>query len=287
LKTFCTLSDKNYLPLGKALVQSLSKHTKSDWRMYYLCLDEETFKEVSNLDKVVAIPLRKVEESNKDLVRYKETAAYNEYCWSLASAFCKYILSFESVDHVMYIDSDIFFYKDPQIIFDEQGSKSIGIIRHRHNTSSSPDGEYNVGVVFFRNDPPGRACVAWWNNAIVNRTNPELATCGDQKYLEKFYEMFPSSTKILDETFAHTAPWNFRLYIYDNYFSKGTLIWGDKEQPLVFNHFSRIKITEQGIDPTGGHYADHTLGFQVFNIPAVRHMYLEYAREIGKEEVSS
>ena len=57
-------------------------------------------------------------------------------------------------------------------------------------------------------------------------------------------------------------------------------MWGDKKQPLVFNHFSRVSYNEETgeIIPTNGNYADHTLNFQVFTIPVVRNFYIEYAK---------
>ena len=178
----------------------------------------------------------------------------------------------------MYIDSDIYFYKDPQIIYDELGNKSIGIIRHRHNTSSSVDGEFNVGIIYFKNDTEGVECLRWWNDCILESLRPDLATCGDQKYLEEFPKMY--DTAILDKTFAHGAPWNYRLYVYDNFHRDGTVTWGDKVQPLVFNHFSKFSLDDNGINPTSGQYADHTLNFQVFNIPVVRDFYFNYAEEV-------
>ena len=111
---------------------------------------------------------------------------------------------------------------------------------------------------------------------------PDLATIGDQKYLEEFPKIYGDSVAILDKTFAHGAPWNFRLYCYDTYPSKGTIIWGDKEQPLVFNHFSRLSINEETCDisPTSGWYADHTFNFEIFKMPVVRHFYMDYLSKI-------
>jgi len=285
MRSFCTLSDKNYLKQGLALIKSLETVVASgqfldSYILYYLCLDEETYNALEDED-VVRIKLSEVENTREDIVKYKERKAYNEYCWSLASTFCRYLLEEKRLPNILYIDSDIYFYQDPQIIYDELGEKSIGIIRHRHNTSYSQDGEYNVGIVYFKNTEEGLECLRWWNDCILNELRPELATCGDQKYLEEFVPVWGDHVCILDKTFAHGAPWNFRLYVYDNFKNDGTVIWGDKEQPLVFNHFSRFKVdTENGINPTSGQYMDHTLRGEVFNIPEVKQMYIDYAREI-------
>jgi hypothetical protein len=274
MRTYCTLSDSKYLKQGVALINSLKRVSSEEFILYYLCLDAETYEAVRQHTNVHAITLADVEKSRPEILQYKRRKPYNEYCWSLASTFSRYLLESGHAESVMYVDSDIYFYSDPLIIFKELGDRSIGIIRHRHNTSSSPDGEYNVGIIYFKNDKDGLECLRWWNDCLLNDLRPDLATCGDQKYLEEFPKMY--NTAILDETFAHGAPWNYRLYVYDNYHKDGTLVWGNKVQPLVFNHFSRFSLDH----PTSGNYADHTLNFQVFAIPALNQMYREYAQEV-------
>ena len=276
MRNYCTLSDKKYLKQGMALIKSLSVASSEEFKIYYLCLDKETYEKVSKYSCVVAISLSNVENSRPEILKYKERKAYNEYCWSLASTFSRYLLEEELAESVMYVDSDIYFYQDPIIIFEELGDKSIGIIRHRHNTSDSPDGEFNVGIIYFKNDDSGLGCLRWWNDCLLNESRPDLSTCGDQKYLEEFPKMY--DVAVLDKTFAHGAPWNYRLYVYDNFHKDGTVVWGDKVQPFVFNHFSRFSLDH----PTSGNYADHTLNYQVFGIPAVHRMYAQYAEEIRR-----
>ena len=276
MKQFCTLSDKKYLKQGKALISSLKKVHPLPCELYYLCLDDETYNELEGEDFVTRVKLSEVEQYRESILRYKKRTPYNEYCWSLASTFCRYLLEKKNIPDILYIDSDIYFYLNPLIIYQELGNKSIGIIRHRHNTSSSVDGEFNVGIVYFRNDRAGLSCLRWWNDCILEGNRPDLATCGDQKYLEEFLPLYGDSVCVLDKTFAHGAPWNFRLYVYDDYPSDGSVIWGDKKQPLVFNHFSKFSLEH----PTSGNYAGHTLNYQVFGIPAVQQMYAQYAQEI-------
>ena len=282
MKYFCSLSDSKYLSQGLCLFDSLLETVDDDFVLYYLCLDEDTYQRMQSHSPLIKpIRLSKLEDRFYSLGRYKNKKPYNEYCWALASTFCYYLLDTLNVPEVLYIDSDIYFYKDPQIIFDELGAKSVGIIRHRHNTKDSPDGEYNVGIVYFRNNEFGKGCLKWWNDAIIDEKYPELQTCGDQKYLERFIPLFgEESVCVLDKTFAHGAPWNFRLYVYDEYHKDGNIIWGDKEQPLVFNHFSRLSYDDSGISPTSGMYADHTLNFGVFQIPVVKQFYIDYVTRL-------
>ncbi len=286
MKYFCTLSDKNYLPLGLLLHKSLVKTTKDDFVLYYLCIDEETFGKLIDLklDNIKPISLKFLLESNHDLSQYQQKER-REFIWMLASYFSDYLLKNENIDHIMYIDSDIYFYDDIQILYDEIGNRSVGIIRHRHisENANTIDGKYNVGVVYFKNDRIGKYCLDWWKDAVLNRKYQHLATCYDQKYLEGFLMMFSRGDICVADSFAHGAPWHHRLYDWSN-LDSGTILWEGKNQKFLFNHFSRISfdVVSDKYQPSGGQYADHTLNFTVFNIPQVKKMHDEYFEEIKK-----
>ena len=278
MRYYCSLSDFNYLTYGKALLKSLIDESSEPFVLYYLCIDDKTYEELVGYDgRLIPVKVDEVLAKYTNLSSYKDTSPYNAFCWSLASSFSLYLLEHEKLEDILYIDSDIFFYKDPKLVFDEIGDKSVGIIRHRHNTSLSGDGEFNVGIVFFKNDASGVACLKWWNDAVLLRKYPELSTQGDQKYLEGFIPRFSDDVCVIDETIAHGAPWNFRLYVYDHYNDDGTVIWGNKRQPLVFNHFSKFGYDDQGrISPDRGVYNVHTFNGAVYSIPQVTNMYLHY-----------
>lgn len=283
MRIYCTLSDKNYLKFGKAMIDSIQQSSSEDFLIYYLCLDNDTFLSLDSYKPfVIPVNLSEVEKAIPELENYKNRKSYREYCWSLASGFSYYLLTEVKSPDILYVDSDVYFYQDPKLIFEEIGDKSVGIIRHRHNTNLSPDGEYNVGVVYFKSDEDGLNTLKFWLDCVVSETHKEYATCGDQKYLELFNTVCKNLC-VIDEKIAHGAPWNFRLYVYDFFKYDGSVIWGNKKQPLVFNHFSKFSINSNGsISPTGGHYADHTLSYKVFDIPTVRDFYIEYAKKVNE-----
>lgn len=47
MRYFCTLSDKNYLKKGVALINSLTRVSSEEFILYYLCLDSDTYSRVS------------------------------------------------------------------------------------------------------------------------------------------------------------------------------------------------------------------------------------------------
>lgn len=164
-------------------------------------------------------------------------------------------------------------------MYDEIQDKSVGVIRHRHFIEQSVDGLFNVGIIYFKGDDIGKKCVHWWRDAVMYKKHPELATCGDQKYLEGFFSRFgEDNICIIDEQVGHGAPWQYRFYVWDLLHKTGEIVWGRKKQPFVFNHFSRFKydIDKNTYDYTSGNYADHTFNFQLFMIPQVQALYVNY-----------
>lgn len=289
MKYFTTLSDYNYLPLGMSLYESLKKTSKDDFILYYLCLDDNSFNKLLDISKteskIVPISLRNLMNENQDLLEYKKRE-YREFVWMLASYFTHYILIYKKVNSVAYIDADIYLYGDIQIMYDEIGNNSVGIIRHRHieENANTIDGKYNVGIVYFKNDVIGRHCLDWWKDAVLYRKYPELSTCYDQKYLEGFSMMYPQSICVVDKTFAHSAPWHHRLYDWSSHDIDKKITWNNQKQFLLFNHFSRIKfdVNNNTYLPSGGQYPDHTLNFKVFDIPQVKKIHDDYFDELKR-----
>jgi hypothetical protein len=294
MRHFCTLSDKNFLAKGIALLMSLRKHYSEEFKLHYLALDMETYDILEELSfpEIEIDSLTTLETKNPELAGARANRPYNEYCWTLASWYANHLVNLpkvlalgakeDPIDSMTYVDSDLYFYQDPKIIFDEIGEKSVGVIAHRHNSVGDRDGAYNVGLIYFKNDTVGRECLNWWMDAVLNKKYPHLQTCGDQKYLEEFIPRFGADNVcVADKTFGHGAPWNFRLYGYDK-IGEEKIVWGDKEQLLVFNHFSRFSydIAQNSMSFTTGQYRDHTMNYQVFSIQAVFNFYREYFEQL-------
>lgn len=263
---WCSLGDKNYLEKGIAMVRSVKEPVT------YLCLDDITHKVMSREPGVTACLLSDFEERYGDLREAKASRPYREYCWTLASWWCRHLLRHH--DWVGYIDADIQFHQYPQLVLDDLGDNDVGIISHRHNLLGCIDGAYNVGVVLFRSG--GSDCLNWWAESVLGQKYSHLATCGDQKYLEEFSKRFPK-VKVL-EACAHGAPWNFRLYVWDDLTKTGEVVWGRERQPYVFTHFSRMScdFSTDVVSPASGQYEGHTLNGQVFEIPEVKMLYQSY-----------
>jgi hypothetical protein len=246
MRYYCTLSDKNYLIKGLALLESLKSLSSEQYLIYYLCMDDYTYDSINALTElnVKAINISSLND-DEDFLTLKSNTEYVPedfctYCFALGSFISEYLTRTEKLDSIMYIDSDIVFHQDPKLIFETISNKSIGIILHRHVPIGHHCGGYNVGVVYFRNDDVGYKCLKWWRDCVMDPNNEWFAQygrVGDQVYLEGFEPLFgESNICVIDTGIGHGAPWNFALYQYEG----EDIIWNGNRQKMVFSHFSHF-----------------------------------------------
>lgn len=296
-KHLVTLSDHNYLINGLALYESL-KAKSSDFTLHYLCLNEQTYIKLSSLG-LPNLKCYNMEELSRDkdleiLSRNNKSSpidtgdGQSPFHWALGSFFSAYLINTYNLPHVLYIDSDIVFYDSVDKIFDAIGSKSVGIITHKHvqlDKTSTNVGYYNVGVIYF-NDKIGKECLNFWKSCCVDTGNeyaPIFGSCGDQKYLELFDDLFgEENIEVLCKKVGNGAPWNFTMFEFlDNH----RIIWRDPngyvlnageslEQDLIFNHFSHFTCDYN----SGGWRVDRggEWGPRLRSHPGVADIYQEY-----------
>jgi|TARA_R110002020_G_scaffold123852_3_gene280666 hypothetical protein len=257
---FSAISDKNYLVFGLTLYESLCKHCTEPFTLHYLALDNEVGEAFCNLPNVTVYDLETIEKQplfdvlkknnpEPTNVDYKGQAPFH---WALASFFTYYLLDCVNLPECLYCDTDIFFYRNPGEIFRSVDDYSIGLVTHKHidKNDEISVGYFNVGVIYFRNDQDGMACLKFWKRVVADKDTPFFAAygqCGDQAYLHIFeYLVGEESIKVLDLDIGHGAPWNFaHCQIIDgNITWNGQFVTGEEvvTQPLVFNHFSHFRL---------------------------------------------
>ncbi len=240
---FCTLFDKNYLYKGLALHRSLKVHCR-EFTLWILCMDQLTYDTLGqmNLECARLIPLADFEDDVLRRIRQERTAA--EYCWTCTAPLILYVLQQEpQAPHVAYLDADLFFYRDPEPLYDELGEGSILIIPHRYAPAyqdrESTSGIYNVSMVIFRRDPVAEECLQWWKAQclLACTLDPEAGQCGDQKYLDDWPSRF-RNVVVLRHKGGGMAPWNISNYrlSHDN----GRVRVDEDE--LIFYHFHSFQI---------------------------------------------
>ena len=287
MKEICTVSDFNYLSKGLALYESLIEYS-DNFTLNYLCIDDKSFKflkpfETTNL-KVWSV--NDLLKNDKNLLQLKNNN-YRYFCWSLASYFSNFLIK-KNNKSVTYIDSDILLHDNIDIILNEIGNKDVGIFRHRQFelTSNRPDGLYNVGIVFFKNSDLGKLLLNWWSDAVLHMKYPNLATCGDQKYLEEFPRLCPKDRIFIEGNIGHGAPWQWQLFNYDDYETDGTIIWEGKKQKLIFSHFSQFNYNLENDTylPSSQHHIYTRLTMYTDN-KGLKIIYDDYFNKIKKTHI--
>ena len=283
----CTLSDSNYLFYGLTLYESL-KETTSNFKLHYLCLCEKSFNKIKelNLPEIEPYFIDDLVQKDDDFFVLKTKTKpelgggnRNDFIWSLASFFSYYLLNEKEID-ISYVDSDIYFYHDYNTILNKMEDKDVCMFRHKHVVSSNnPDGLFNVGVMVFKNTDIGKKALKWWRDAVFTKTPKHLATCGDQKFLEGIFNIIPQEQIYVgDKDISHGAPWHYRFLNFDFFEKEKNVIWGDKKQPFVFNHFSKFtpNFEKRTFEYTGPHYMDHTYNNLLFNDYHLKKLYVDY-----------
>lgn len=293
MKHITLASDTKYLLFALTLIRSVQKHSSIPLTFHYYCMDQNTFNKLKSvqLKNVVIYPpeilvqpaygLVKQFDPAKRLFQLKQTE-YHYFCWSIASVFSNYIMNNIQCDSVTYIDADIMFHQDLNLIFNEIGDKDVGIFKHRFlaDNEECPYGKYNVGVVYFKNSKKGCSLLSWWADSVLFKKYPEYATCGDQKYLEYFPKVCSSKEIYIDDNIGHGAPWQWQCFGFEK-LKDGIISWRGSEQLLVFTHFSKFvyDLEKNTFFPTSI-YQNYTLNNKVFENPDLYALHANYFEEL-------
>lgn len=249
---FCTYFDRNYLPLGLALLQSLKRHIRGKWQLWVLCLDEETFRALAALGEpsVRCLKLVDLEGWAPDLAAVKNQRSRVAYYWTCTPVLLGELLRRNpEIDVLTYLDADLYFFSDPQPLLDELGAGAALIIEHRYAPQYGEDlarkfGRFNVGLLCFRNDDRGLAVLSWWRERCVALCHeyPVDGEFGDQKYLDEWPRRF-ANVVVCANPGAGLGPWNLVRYRLRRRHGEITV----DGNPLIFYHFHGIRRYRRGV----------------------------------------
>ena len=254
---YCSLMTKSRLYQFLALIVSLKKVRAGNLRFFVLCVDDETYHLLKKLNwKNVTVFRDK--EFGEEILALKKERQIHEYCWTLKALFLEMVLErFPDVMRVTFMDSDLYFWDDPEIIFNEQPDCSVLLSREeKYKPEWKPNfvkrvtkltGEYNSGFISFKRDEMGMACLRWWKEQTLEacRIDPLKGIFGDQKYLNEMPRVFSNICDIRTRG-VNIGPWDYRKYTFSK---KNDHVYID-QIPLIFFHFSgvRIKKGDNGLE---------------------------------------
>jgi hypothetical protein len=212
----CTYFDQGYLAQGLAMWRSLERWDESAV-LWVLALDDET-----------AEVLRAIGGERLHVVALAE----------LLYLFRMY----PEIDRLMYLDADLFFFGDPNAIAAEWLGGSVYVVPHRYpswHDDAALYGRFNVGVLGFRRDTSGLACLDWWRARCLESCalTTDGTHYGDQKYLDEWPTRFKDVVES-KRAAINLAPWNWasaKITADDS----GTV--SVNGEPLVVFHFAQFR----------------------------------------------
>lgn len=239
-----SLWDSAYSLKGRTLINSLAATCGDDFTIYVVALDNDTYDSLPLIDQVVGIHLADMEDSQ--LLKIKDGRTPQEYAWTLSSNAMKYVFEEFEPASLAYIDSDLFFFKNPKELYAEIGNASVAAIPHRFKKGSPeearclPNGIYNVSWIFAKNDADGRGFVEQWammcRDWCFYRNEPNKFA--DQYYIQLLLPEYCGHT--VEHLGANLAPFNQLQYAYSAK-ADGLYISDDlRTDPLIFYHVHEL-----------------------------------------------
>ncbi len=254
MRYFCTSFDAHFLVRGLALYDSLVRQSSQPCTLWFLCLDELSYQVLLqlNLKNVQLVTIADLERTQPDLVVAKSNRSALEFAWTCKSALAWYVLeNHAQVDYLFYLGADLYFFNDPELLYNESALSSIAIFPHRFNEGMkkrAKRGLYNAGQVGFKRDVDGLRALRWWRDECVRwcYERVESERHADQKYLDYFPKRFNQVSELTHPGLG-LAPWNWMNH---NIHLKNNTVYVDTV-PLVFYHFSNLRVLGHWIYDTG------------------------------------
>lgn len=280
---FCTLFDSYYLDKGLALIHSLQKNAEN-YKLYVFCFDDKSYEILANEIDEHVILIHHSKIVTEKLLELKKERSKAEYCWTCTPVTIEYVLNHYQEDNCTYIDADMYFFSDPDVLLDEiqRAQCNIVITEHRFGDNIikkrwlKKSGKYCVEFNYFDQSSNAKEALTWWKEQCLDWCYAlyEPERMGDQKYLEKFPELFEGVHE-LQHLGGGVAPWN--LYQYCLKSSSPCIVLTEKKTgtdfPLVFYHFQNIRyLSEKKVNLNSGSH-DRALK---------RVIYYPYLKEIEK-----
>jgi hypothetical protein len=258
------------------MIRSLRTHCPEAF-IFILCMDSKVkgLLEILLPEGILCIELADIE--TPELLEAKASRGIGEYCWTLSPCLPWYVLKkYLYVDLITYLDADLFFYSPIDSIFEEIGDNSIGIIEHRFTPrliDREVNGRFCVQWVSIRRDEEGLKCLSLWRNQCIEWCfyRLEADRMGDQKYLDRWPELYPSC-HIIQHLGAGVAPWNYGQYKFE--LDHGSNIYVDGYR-LIFYHFHQFQMLKNG----GSNWLS---SFYTSEQPAPEMIYLPYENTLTK-----
>jgi hypothetical protein len=208
----CMITSKLDLVKCMALYYSITQNSKRV-HIWICCIDDFSLSTLNNaeLDNATIINSRSFE--TKELLELRETCDEKEYK-RLLRAHCLYFILKNnfSVKYLLYVGTDIYFYKSPVYLLKEFENGSIFLYR-QPKTNENGKCNYKTDLIGFRRDKNTLECLISWKDRS-NEWNHER-TRGDEYPEESYINTWPSSisgVRVLENKYVNAEPQASKYY---------------------------------------------------------------------------
>lgn len=274
---FVTIFYANYWAKGMCFYNSLER-VSEDFHLYILAMDDvcASLLRTQNMKHATIITLPELEAFYPDLLSVKSQRNKGEYSWTCKGPVILYCLQKYSLADCAYLDSDVYFYSDPAVLFDEDKNADVMLTKHNYTQGydlSEANGSYCAQFLYFRATNKGMDVLQWWTDLCIEwcYSSIEPGRFGDQKYLDRFKEREASIHDI--QHIGVCAPWNIQQYSV----SKDGKVYVQKEDArceLVFYHFHFVKNMDFG------KYNEFQLGPYNLSCSVLSNIYAPYIKDL-------
>ena len=266
MEHFVTIFNKDFLPQGMALHQSLMEKCGKAW-LWVLAVDlsTKTILEAEKLKNTTVLLLEDFE--TRELIEVKQTRSLGEYCWTVTPFLPDFVFQMEeNVRRITYLDADLWFLDDPTILIHEMLNEKAAVLLTRHDYAAEYDnpaaGKFCVQFITFDRDNSKEIRKKWQSQCIDwCFARFEDGKFGDQKYLDEWPKNYAKKIYIADAGQA-LGPWNASRFPVSE---------------SIFYHFHQVRFANKNLIHVGN-----------YNIPnnVRKYLYSPYCKtlfEISKQ----
>lgn len=244
MHNYCSIVSKEYIHKILLLYNSLLKHDDS-FKFFIICMSKDTRNLLNaiKLDKAVLLTIDQIEETDPQLAAVKLGRNEKEYAWtSKGSVFLYLFKNYPDIDHLLWLDGDIFFYSSPDTIFQELRQCSLLLTKERfkgeNKKLNNVYGIYNTGLMGLRRDREAIGFIRWYRKNCIEWCYDKMipGKFSDQMHLNRISEK-SSWIRVIKNNGINVTAWNIQGCKAEK---KGEDIYIDGEK-LVFYHFSGFR----------------------------------------------
>jgi hypothetical protein len=243
VSNYCTYFDRGYLAQGLAMWRSLEQHDAAAV-LWVLALDDETagVMRARGGRRLRVLTLPELLAADPGLAAVQAARPRHEFIFTLTPCLVRHLWrSDPEAGPLAYLDADLCFFANPTPVWAALDGSSVLVVEHRFpgwHDDAWRVGRFNVGVLAFRPDAAGKACVEWWRARCLESCamTTDGRIYGDQKYLDEWPRMF-DGVVALAHPGVNLAPWNWAAFDF-TLSEEAVQVDG---HPLVVFHFAQFR----------------------------------------------